>query len=227
MSRKLYKNCVGWPENQIEALQYLIEHGVVIAREEFLAEVSPGQMQRIEKELGYDKNLKMSEDFHVRYFREPFTKIPFFVHSAIEHVFAAPAEIDLLTPYARMLENTEAIVLDCPARYLGQEAQDPDEFPDLLDEVINEVFGHFGPVIHIEDETRSQIGEHDRRLIDRIVSLADENYRALRIWIGDSEAPEGYTAVARDGVEAFISTQMPGAVIRQIPEPKPNICPEP
>ena len=94
MRRKFYRTCVGWPDAEMSALHALIDDSSPISRDDFLPLVSVSQMRQIESELGYDRHLRMADDWHVSYHLHP-SGVPFFVHSAIEHVFADPAEISL------------------------------------------------------------------------------------------------------------------------------------
>lgn len=92
--RPFHSTCVGWPDD-IRVLEHLISEGRKIERAEFLTLVNLQAMKRLERGLGYGREgLNMAEDYHVAYFVDPESLVPFFVHSAIEHVFATPSDID-------------------------------------------------------------------------------------------------------------------------------------
>ena len=60
-----------------------------ITRRTFLKHVDPESQKNLEAELGYDKNLRMANDWHVSYYKGTYRGKPcvYFVWSAIEYVF--------------------------------------------------------------------------------------------------------------------------------------------
>lgn len=210
MKRRFFNTCVAWPPEYMPALNFLISNSDEITREEFLADVEPRQMRAWENRLGYGAGgLTMEEDYHVKYFRNQLTTIPFFVHSAIEHVFAGELEIKALTRYANAVENTTALILDRPARFNGLEARDPEEFSDRYDEIFDAAFGHFGPIVHIEDGSLRSLSQSDQKSLDQILSIAEFSYNAVRIWVGDGEPPAGYETVEPDAIMEHIALKLP------------------
>lgn len=99
MRKPFHATCVGWP-HEVAWLIHLQEQAEEIGRSAFLKLVDAVDMKAAEASLGYAapraRGLKMADDLHVRYFLEPATRIPFFVHSAIEFVFATTEDIDAL-----------------------------------------------------------------------------------------------------------------------------------
>lgn len=95
--RPFHSNCVSWPSEEMPALEYLIEHGEDMDIDSFVELVDPIDWAEIVEGLGYGRGgLKIEDDYHVRFKRDPETGIPFMVHSAIEFVFAYSKEIDAL-----------------------------------------------------------------------------------------------------------------------------------
>jgi hypothetical protein len=90
---KFYSDCVGWPENKIDALHEVIDSGKQITRETFLKHVDRDELRGIETDLGYEQDsrngLTMAKDWHVDYRRSTMSgkRCYLFVHSAIEFVF--------------------------------------------------------------------------------------------------------------------------------------------
>lgn len=81
-ARKLpyFSNCVNWSERLLPALNLLIDEGEEIGRDGFLASADA------------DADAVPDWDWHIRYFRYG-DGIYWYVHSAIEHVFAEPESI--------------------------------------------------------------------------------------------------------------------------------------
>jgi len=107
--RPFFANCVGWPED-LQMLEFLIEEGEEVSRDEFLRLVDKEILAGLERDLGYDRHLRMKDDYHVGYRVEPRTGIPFFVHSAIEFVFATNDEVDGLRDIVQDQINRESEV---------------------------------------------------------------------------------------------------------------------
>lgn len=81
-ARKLpyFSNCVNWPERLLPALNLLIDEGEEIGRDGLLASAAA------------DADAVPDWDWHIKYFRYG-DGIYWYVHSAIEHVFAEPESI--------------------------------------------------------------------------------------------------------------------------------------
>lgn len=90
---RFFSDCVGWPRDQVDDLNDMINAGKEISRATFLKYVHPEEMRNIERELGYERDprvgLTMANDFHVAYYRSTVRGCPavYFVWSAIEYVF--------------------------------------------------------------------------------------------------------------------------------------------
>lgn len=98
--RPFYSNCVSWLPEEMAALEYLIENGEEIELEAFVDLVNPLDWATVVEGLGYGRGgLKIEDDYHVGFRRDPETGIPFMVHSAIEFVFAEADEIEALNEY--------------------------------------------------------------------------------------------------------------------------------
>lgn len=80
-------NCVN--PDDLEELNYIIDNGEEITREEFLEIVNRKSLKSIETSLGYDSNFKMENDWHVSYWKSVYNGNPiyYFCHSCIEYVF--------------------------------------------------------------------------------------------------------------------------------------------
>ena len=85
--------CKSWPAEKLAALEWICENGVEIDRATFLGRVAPSKLRSWEKVLGYRDGRSMADDWHVRYFRSPDGEAHWFIHSAIEYVFARPETI--------------------------------------------------------------------------------------------------------------------------------------
>lgn len=97
MAFSYYNFCAEWDPTDVNAdgvLCDMIDAGEQISRETFLREVVPESLREIEQRLGYattpDEGLVMEADYHVTYHHSMLHGKPvvFFVHSAIEYVFA-------------------------------------------------------------------------------------------------------------------------------------------
>lgn len=94
MTRPFYNNCVGWLEEEMPALEHLIENREEITLAQFETMIDPAAWRELVEDLGYGRmGLQIEDDYHVRFYSDPKTGIPFMVHSAIEYVFAKPEEI--------------------------------------------------------------------------------------------------------------------------------------
>lgn len=96
LKKPFYSDCVGWPRDKVALLHELIDESEDIARSTFIAYADTETMRGLESNLGYDRGFSMSKDYHVRYKSHKATGIKFFVHSAIEYVFADAEQIEKL-----------------------------------------------------------------------------------------------------------------------------------
>lgn len=78
-----FSDCVGWPEPLLPALNLLIDEGEEIKRDELLAATKA------------DEKVIPDWDYHIQYFRYG-DGVYWYVHSAIEYVFADPQSIQMV-----------------------------------------------------------------------------------------------------------------------------------
>ncbi len=79
-----FSSCVDWPEQYNLALDFIAHGGENISREEFL--------RNVEFEGSADEVIP-AWDYHIQYEKLPQRSVFWFVHSAIEHVFADERDI--------------------------------------------------------------------------------------------------------------------------------------
>jgi hypothetical protein len=91
-----FHSCVGWPPDSLKALMRLIERRQDVSRRKLVANVDSASRRELEADLGYGRHFPIVRDFYVRYGMEPQSGVYFIVHSAIEHVFATPEQIEAL-----------------------------------------------------------------------------------------------------------------------------------
>lgn len=209
MKRPFYSTCVAWPPEQMAALETLIDRGAEISRAEFLELVNPGEMKRIEAGLGYDRHLEMEKDWHVRYFRDAASGIPFFVHSATEHVFARPEEIEALTASChdrdteRRTEPAPVLILVHPGSMMGSARMNLGKLnaDAARDAVLEEVISHEGGFIVIDGALSDELSGNPGHLIAGALAAAkSRGDPALRLWGCDAgETPyaswQGFGAI--------------------------------
>lgn len=99
--RPFFSDCVSWCRKaDLEALEWLQDAAEEIDLPTLRALVDPEDMRDLEDRLGYALDgapgIRLDEDYHVAFRREPSTGIPFIEHSHIEYVFATPDEIAAL-----------------------------------------------------------------------------------------------------------------------------------
>ncbi|MEY8799479.1 hypothetical protein AB9K35_04065 [Leisingera sp. XS_AS12] len=187
MSRRpFYSTCVKWPEGLMAAKDWLDDHGEEIGREDFLRRVDSGVMRQIERGLGYGKHLRMVDDYHVRYFLEPRSGIPFFVHSATEYVFAEEREIEVLDRQAldaELARDDGILVIDRIGRMAGKPPKDPEFEGDLQDEAVERLICHQGAIIIVADTEDANLPVYVSLTIERALQHAGQE-RTARIWLG-------------------------------------------
>ena len=181
--RPFFSTCVNWPDHLHAAKDFLDREGAEISRADFLPLVGSAQMRGLERGLGYGGRggLTMAEDWHVRYFREPKTGIPFFVHSATEHVFAHPGEIEALDTRCRSGLGEEAprhlVLLAFPEHLLGQDPPDTAQGCDAFEHHVFSLIDGDAAVILIEGAGRSALSGNDRLLLDRMAEILEDQGR--------------------------------------------------
>ncbi len=84
-----YNDCVNWFSRDVPALCEMVDNGIEITRKTFLKYINKLNLQEIEQGLGYDNHFKMSQDYHVSYYKGKLRGriAVWFVHSSIEYVF--------------------------------------------------------------------------------------------------------------------------------------------
>lgn len=86
MKLPLYSTCVNWPQGKLEVLGFIIDEGEEITRDTLLKKAD------VE-----DPDEAMPDwDYHIGYYKVSGWPIYYFVHSAIEHVFATEKSIEEL-----------------------------------------------------------------------------------------------------------------------------------
>lgn len=195
--RNFFSTCVRWPPHLHGAKDFLDDQGQKITREEFLPLVNRAHMRRIEKDLGYDRTQKIEDDWHVGYFLEPETGIPFFVHSATEHVFASEEELERL----EALTRSETLIIRNPADLDRREACDPDAWDSLLQEVLNAAGTHPGPVLVIDDGSFPSLYETDRMMVMAIIA-SREDWGAKMV---STSPQDGFVTMSAEEIDVMVS----------------------
>ena len=108
MSRKpFHNNCVSWERDEVDDLILLQDEADEIGRDRFVRLVDQEDLSSLERHLGYDRHLRMADDYHVTYHLHEPTGIPFLRHSAIEHVFATRTDLDALRERLETVREAE------------------------------------------------------------------------------------------------------------------------
>lgn len=221
--RPFFSTCVSWPCDLHAAKDFLDSEGVEVGRSDFLALVSAGHMRALEKALGYGGRggIRMSEDWHVRYFREPRTGIPFFVHSAIEHVFAYPGEIETLDARCRAEQECggarQVTLLAFPEHLVGRAPPEGSAENDAFDHQVFGLIDGDADVILIEGPGRADMSENDRRLLDRMTEILEAQGRLAAHLRDQAPEPPPEDLVGPDLRSRITERIMPEA----IPAPEP------
>lgn len=208
--RSYFSNCVNWPaacENEIgapclEALHRLIDKGVEITLADFRSGVDPEDYLTLLGDLNYarpgEAGMKIEDDWHVAFRREPETGILFVVHSAIEYVFASAEEVGELQQTALDAEagRTElpaALVLVHAGSMCGSARSQlgKPEADSMRFDVIDEVAHHEGSLIVIDGFLSDELSPDEQAQIDAALARnATAGHLALRLWGCDGgEAP--------------------------------------
>jgi len=93
MKATLYRSCVTWPKNDVDALTDMVQGAEQVTRKTFLRHVDRDSLASVEKALGYAdhpaRGLTMGRDQCVTYLRGVIRGKTgyFFDWSCIEHVF--------------------------------------------------------------------------------------------------------------------------------------------
>lgn len=94
-----FSTCVDWDRQDVDSLLTLIDTGREITFERFRRLVDTQTLKQISQSLGYGwgrdshNPMRLHTDYHVRFFTGKLdgVRVPYFVHSAIEHVFLPPS----------------------------------------------------------------------------------------------------------------------------------------
>ena len=189
-----FSDCVGWPRDQIGALELLIEESDPIPLDQFRSLIGPAQMRDLTRSLGYGRGgLQIEADHHVRCAHHPSGPV-MLVHSAIEHVFAAPDQIEALqarhdAARDRAVSVPETLILVHPGSMCGSARMQLGraEADAARAEVLDRVRAHEGPLLVIDGALSDELSVAENALIDRAVLAA--GYRgqlAARVWGCDS-----------------------------------------
>jgi len=92
-------NCVGWPQEDVDApggLVDMVDSAREISRATFVRAVDPASRLEVEDSLGYGPNFPIQRDWSVRYHSGRLHGRPCYwiTQSAIEHVFQEPSQGD-------------------------------------------------------------------------------------------------------------------------------------
>jgi hypothetical protein len=102
-----YSDCVGWWPERLDVLLWLQEEEEEITLDDIRNQVDPDDFDELRKNLGYalskEDGMRLEDDYHVSYHKEPTTGICYMKHSAIEYVFATEDEIEAL--HERLLDE--------------------------------------------------------------------------------------------------------------------------
>ena len=211
--------CKSWPAEKLAALEWICENGVEIDRATFLGRVAPSKLRSWEKVLGYRNGRSMVDDWHVRYQRSPDGMAYWFVHSAIEYVFARPETIDAIQTaaleeaHAKMTqESRKVLILVHPGSLFGSAEMNVGkmEARAAREEIFLTVADHAGPILVIDGMFSDEIPPADGSIIEAAIAAARKRGDlALRAWGCDAgEAPpEAWLAKRRelDGGEPIVA----------------------
>ena len=83
--------CIGSTYEDISALK---ETATEVTRATFARAVGPEEWKRVQKELGYDRDFRISGDWHVGYDKGTYRGVPAYwlTHSGIERIFTLDGE---------------------------------------------------------------------------------------------------------------------------------------
>lgn len=85
-----YADCVDWPRNQLAALMHLVDAGVLIDRAEFFRKINRTQIRPDWEPC------PAGTPYGEAFYTLPGYRIYWYVHSAIEFVFAEASEVAAL-----------------------------------------------------------------------------------------------------------------------------------
>lgn len=102
MRLPFYSDCVGWPRHQLAALTYLVDEGILIGRRTFFRHIDRAQLSP--DWYPCPAGTPYGDHFFTLH-REP---IYWYVHSAIEFVFAEPATVAKIQEYATIALGARA-----------------------------------------------------------------------------------------------------------------------
>lgn len=197
-SRPFFCTCVSWPSDRLDVLGELQGDCRDITLGDFAGRVEPRDWRAVQAALGYatgkETGLRIAEDFHVRYRVHGPTGIPFLVHSAIEHVFARPDEIEDLhhTIEARAHQDmcdashagADALVLVHPGSLMGSLASHVGkrEAQAIREEILAGLRDHAGPLVVIDGMLSDELGREEDDITAALDRAAAAGLPALRLW---------------------------------------------
>ena len=126
MRRPFYHSCVGWP-GDVEQLHALDDEGREIKLDRFEQLVDPEDLRELKRELRYatergEKRMRLADDWHVKYYVHPLTRIPFMIHSATHYVFATPEDLQVLDQIVTARLDARMVPEDEPEEQLEDES---------------------------------------------------------------------------------------------------------
>lgn len=208
-----FSDCVGWPKDRLCALDLLIEESAEIPLDRFRSLIGPSQFQALCRGLGYGRHgLRIEQDHHVRC-AEHRSGAVMLIHSAIEHVFAAPDLIDRLQArheagrdeaMALSDSDRETLILVHPGSMCGSARMQLGrrEADAARAEVLDRVASHDGPLLVIDGALSDELSHSENALINQAVQRSvAAGHLAGRVWGCDSgEAPfTGWSGLRTDG----------------------------
>lgn len=204
-----FSDCVDWPTDRMDLLHSLIDDSEDIALEEFTRAIGEKALSRLSRHLGYNRELPLSGDLHVRYARHPAGPV-MMVHSAIEHVFATKAQLDSIEA-GEITADTQALILVHPGSMCGSARMHMgrDAANAARHDVFERVRNHSGAFFAIDGAPSDELSADESREIDLAVMRAlAAGHPAGRYWGCDSgEKPYGSWAGLGDGQTVFGSQE--------------------
>jgi len=189
-----FSDCVGWPRNQLGALDLLIEESRTIGIATFRDRIGSARMEELTRALGYGpQGLRIEHDHHVRCAEHPGGAV-MLIHSAIEHVFATPEMIASLQAQheaqaGRAMTAVDALILVHPGSMCGSARSHLGrrEADAARAEVLERVSSHQGLLFVIDGALSDELSDADNALIEKALErAAAAGHAAGRVWGCDS-----------------------------------------
>lgn len=213
-----FSACPDWPRDRLPALEWLCDNGIETSRADFLTHVHPGRMRALERQLGYRADLKMEEDWHVRYFRSPDGAARWVLHSAVEYVFSSPDNIAAIQDRAlkeedamMSMDRIDTLVLVHPGSLFGSAEANVGrkEARAAREEIFATLDGHEGSIIVIDGMLSDEIAApFEARIEAALARSRAGGFLAIRAWGCDAgEGPNPAWLVARvsEGVDPIVA----------------------